>query len=71
VIRKESVGPIKPSSRLTIDSGYTWAFENSDRAFLEGVRNGTQTENSGVDSIKDFELIDEIWRVVIQMDTLA
>jgi len=70
VVRRESVGVIKPSSQLAIHSGYTWAFENSDRAFLAGVRNGTQTENSGADSIKDFELIDEIWRVIVQSDTL-
>lgn len=71
VIRRESVGLTNPSSHLTIRGGFTWAFENSDRAFLAGVRNGVQTENSGDDSIKDFELIDEIWRVIVQSGTLT
>jgi len=70
-IRRESVGLNNPSSHLTIRGGFTWAFENSDRAFLAGVRNGVQTENSGDDSIKDFELIDEIWRVIVQSSTLT
>lgn len=68
VIRRESVGSVRPSSHLTIHGSYSWAFENSDRAFLDGVRQGTQTENSGIDSTRDFELIDEIWRKIIQAD---
>jgi len=69
LIRRESIGSVRPSSHLTINGGYSWAFENSDRAFIEGVRLGTQTENSGIDSTKDFELIDQIWRKIVQADT--
>lgn len=69
-IRKESINNLRPSSHLTIHGGYSWAFENSDRAFIQGVFHGTQTDNCGFDSVKDFDLIDEIWRVIVQARTL-
>ena len=49
-------------SDLRIRGDYSWAFENSDRAFVDAVLSGKQTYHSGEDSVRDFDIIDQIWK---------
>jgi predicted dehydrogenase len=41
---------------------FSWSFERSDRAFVSDVLTGSAPISSGADSLKDFQLIDSIWR---------
>ena len=50
--------------KTTIYRDYSWAFENPDHAFVNSVIQGLKPDNSGADCFQDFDIIDEIWRVI-------
>ena len=43
---------------------YSWSFTNSDKAFVDAVLTGAQTEHSGAKCLKDFLLFDRIWQEI-------
>ncbi len=58
VFREGDDGPLLVEPKLD----WTWAFFNQDRAFVEDVRERKQPLASGLDSLEDMRLIEEIWR---------
>ena len=61
-IKKDSSVKSRESAESFILGDFTWSFENSDRAFVTHALKGSQSDHSGQDSLKDFEIIDEIWQ---------
>ena len=41
---------------------YSWSFENSDLAFVRNALKGSRSDHSGQDSLKDFDIVDNIWK---------
>ena len=62
VIRRDSSSNTKGASKTTIYGDYSWAFENSDHAFVDSVIQGLEPDHSGAACLLDFDLIDEIWQ---------
>ena len=52
------------SSESRIQGDYSWSFENSDLAFVEHALKGSKSDHSGQDSLKDFDIIDQIWQKI-------
>lgn len=65
-LRRESRPGFSRASESIISGDFSWAFENSDRAFLDAVRKKIQADNSGLDAINDFILIDDVWRKILE-----
>lgn len=65
-IREDSSTTNSQSSVKVISSGYSWAFENSDLAFVKGVIDNNEPDHSGRLCLEDFLLMDEIWRHIIK-----
>ena len=64
-IRKDSSNVTKRSQTISIRGNYTWAFENSDRAFIENIQTNKTAFTSGELCLDDYIVIDEIWRNII------
>jgi predicted dehydrogenase len=43
---------------------WTWAFENEANAMIDGLLGNIDTISTAEDSVKDFDIIDDIWRII-------
>ena len=64
-IRKNSSNVTKRRQIILIDGNYSWAFENSDRAFVENIHTNKKAFTSGELCLDDYIIIDEIWRNIV------
>lgn len=64
-IRRDSSSIEKESSIKTVENSYDWSFYNSDKAFLNAVMHNQAANHAGKLCLADFNLIDDIWRNIV------
>ncbi len=63
-VRFDDINEHKQVNKTIIQGNYTWSFENSDKAFVNATLDGKQSLHSGAEIIKDFDIIDNIWKLI-------
>ena len=65
IIKRDSSVKSEEPSETFLQGNYSWCFENSDHAFVKHALERSSSDHSGQDSIKDFDIIDEIWEKLV------